>query len=33
VAEGIRAQEFEPTPSVSACGFCDYRLACPAAER
>jgi DNA helicase-2/ATP-dependent DNA helicase PcrA len=33
VAAGIRAQEFEPTPSVSACGFCDYRLACPAAER
>ncbi len=33
VAEGIRAQEFEPTPSVTACGFCDYRLACPAAER
>jgi DNA helicase-2/ATP-dependent DNA helicase PcrA len=33
VAEGIQAQEFEPTPSVSACGFCDYRLACPAAER
>jgi DNA helicase-2/ATP-dependent DNA helicase PcrA len=33
VAEGISAQEFEPTPSQSACGFCDYRLACPAAER
>lgn len=33
VAEGIRAQEFEPTPSLAACGFCDYRLACPAAER
>jgi DNA helicase II / ATP-dependent DNA helicase PcrA len=33
VAEGIKAQEFEPTPSASACGFCDYRLACPAAER
>jgi DNA helicase-2/ATP-dependent DNA helicase PcrA len=33
VAEGIQAQEFEPTPSVAACGFCDYRLACPAAER
>jgi superfamily I DNA/RNA helicase/RecB family exonuclease len=33
VAEGIQAQEFEPTPSVTACSFCDYRLACPAAER
>jgi DNA helicase-2/ATP-dependent DNA helicase PcrA len=33
VAEGIRAQEFEPTPSPAACGLCDYRLACPAAER
>jgi DNA helicase-2/ATP-dependent DNA helicase PcrA len=33
VAEGIQAQEFEPTPSPAACGFCDYRLACPAAER
>jgi DNA helicase-2/ATP-dependent DNA helicase PcrA len=33
VAAGIRAQEFEPTPSLTACGFCDYRLACPAAER
>ena len=33
VAEGIRAQEFEPTPSASACSLCDYRLVCPAAER
>jgi len=33
VAEGIRAQEFEPTPSVAACSLCDYRLVCPAAER
>jgi DNA helicase-2/ATP-dependent DNA helicase PcrA len=33
VAEGIKAQEFEPTPSLTACGFCDYRLVCPAAER
>jgi DNA helicase-2/ATP-dependent DNA helicase PcrA len=33
VAEGIRAQEFEPTPSVTACSLCDYRLVCPAAER
>ena len=33
VAEGIKAQEFEPTPSQRACGWCDYRLVCPAAER
>ena len=33
VAEGIRAQGFEPTPSYGACSICDYRLACPAAER
>ncbi|MGH2861800.1 MAG: PD-(D/E)XK nuclease family protein, partial [Solirubrobacteraceae bacterium] len=33
VAEGIKAQEFEPTPSPPACKLCDYRLVCPAAER
>ncbi len=33
VAQRIRAQEFEPTPSLEACSICDYRLACPAAER
>ena len=33
VAEGINAQEFEPTPSPRACKMCDYRLVCPAAER
>jgi DNA helicase II / ATP-dependent DNA helicase PcrA len=33
VAEGIRAQGFEPTPSYGACSICDYRLVCPAAER
>jgi DNA helicase-2/ATP-dependent DNA helicase PcrA len=33
VAEGIKSQEFEPTPSPRACKFCDYRLLCPAAER
>ena len=33
VAEGIRAQGFEPTPSLAACSLCDYRLMCPAAER
>jgi DNA helicase-2/ATP-dependent DNA helicase PcrA len=33
VAEGILSQEFEPSPSYSACSICDWRLACPAAER
>ena len=33
VAEGIQSQGFEPTPSYAACSMCDYRLACPAAER
>jgi DNA helicase II / ATP-dependent DNA helicase PcrA len=33
VGEGILAQAFEPTPSPSACGLCDYRIVCPAAER
>ena len=33
VAEGIQSQGFEPTPSIPACSICDYRLACPAAER
>jgi DNA helicase II / ATP-dependent DNA helicase PcrA len=33
VAEGIKAQEFEPTPSPRTCKLCDYRLVCPAVER
>ena len=33
VAEGIQSQGFEPTPCWSACSMCDYRIACPAAER
>jgi len=33
VADGILGQGFEPTPSYSACSVCDYRIACPAAER
>jgi DNA helicase II / ATP-dependent DNA helicase PcrA len=33
VAEGILSQGFEPTPSFAACSMCDYRIACPAAER
>jgi RecB family exonuclease len=32
VGEGILAQEFEATPSPSACSICDYRIVCPAAE-
>ena len=32
VAEGVLAQEFEPTPSYATCAACDYRLTCPAAE-
>ena len=33
VADGILGQGFEPTPSYSACSWCDFRIACPAAER
>jgi DNA helicase II / ATP-dependent DNA helicase PcrA len=33
VADGILGQGFEPTPSWTACSMCDYRIACPAAER
>jgi len=33
VADGILGQGFEPTPSFAACSMCDYRIACPAAER
>ncbi|MEA2171631.1 MAG: ATP-dependent helicase UvrD/PcrA [Solirubrobacteraceae bacterium] len=33
VADGITSQGFEPTPSFQACSICDYRIACPAAER
>jgi len=33
VGEGILAQDFAPTPSRAACGICDYRIVCPAAER
>ena len=31
--EGIQSQGFEPTPSYAACSMCDYRIACPAAEK
>ena len=30
---GILSQNFEPTPSPTACAHCDYRIVCPAAER
>jgi DNA helicase-2/ATP-dependent DNA helicase PcrA len=33
VGAGILAQDFEPTPSHSACSMCDFRIACPASER
>ena len=33
VASGIMAQAFEPTPSYAACSMCEYRIACPAAEK
>jgi DNA helicase-2/ATP-dependent DNA helicase PcrA len=32
VGEGILSQDFEPRPSPEVCGWCDYRLICPAAE-
>jgi DNA helicase-2/ATP-dependent DNA helicase PcrA len=32
VGAGILAQDFDPTPSPAACGICDYRIVCPAAE-
>jgi DNA helicase II / ATP-dependent DNA helicase PcrA len=33
IADGILAQQFEPTPSPEICSFCDYRIICPAAEK
>ena len=33
VAAAISSQGFEPTPSYAACSVCDFRIACPAAER
>ena len=33
VASGIMAQAFEPTPSHAVCAMCEYRIACPAAEK
>jgi len=33
IADGILAQDFEPTPSAEICAVCDYRIICPAAEK
>jgi RecB family exonuclease len=33
VGEGILAERFGATPSHAACSICDYRIACPVAER
>jgi DNA helicase-2/ATP-dependent DNA helicase PcrA len=33
IADGILAQEFEPTPRPDICAGCDYRIICPAAEK
>jgi DNA helicase-2/ATP-dependent DNA helicase PcrA len=33
VGAGILAQGFEPRPSYAVCSTCEYRIACPAAER
>jgi DNA helicase-2/ATP-dependent DNA helicase PcrA len=33
IADGILAQEFEPTPRPDICAACDYRIICPAAEK
>jgi DNA helicase II / ATP-dependent DNA helicase PcrA len=32
VGEGVLGQDFEPRPSPTVCGWCDYKLICPAAE-
>ena len=33
VGAGIMAQGFEPKPSYAVCAMCEYRIACPAAEK
>jgi DNA helicase-2/ATP-dependent DNA helicase PcrA len=33
IADGILAQEFDPTPRPDICAACDYRIICPAAEK
>ncbi len=32
IAEAILQERFEPTPSPTACGMCDFRIVCPVAE-
>jgi DNA helicase-2/ATP-dependent DNA helicase PcrA len=32
VGKGVLDQDFEPRPSPTVCGWCDYRLICPASE-
>jgi DNA helicase-2/ATP-dependent DNA helicase PcrA len=32
VGEGILGQDFEPRPSPGVCGWCDFKLVCPASE-
>jgi DNA helicase-2/ATP-dependent DNA helicase PcrA len=32
VGDGILGQDFEPRPSPGVCGWCDFKLVCPAAE-
>ena len=32
VGEGVLGQDFEPRPSPEVCGWCDYRMVCPASE-
>ncbi len=32
VGEGILGQDFEPRPSPGVCGWCDFRMVCPASE-
>jgi DNA helicase II / ATP-dependent DNA helicase PcrA len=33
VAGSIMSQSFEPTPSPAVCAMCEFRIACPAAEK
>ncbi len=33
IAERIMSHSFDPQPSPELCAFCDYRIACPAAEK
>jgi DNA helicase-2/ATP-dependent DNA helicase PcrA len=33
VATAILARAFERTPSHAVCSMCEYRIACPAAEK